>query len=113
MITTVTRSASSDVTYTVAPFRSGGSRHRLAAVQGGAGGKGTNVPTGAGDAAVAAPGVGPAANTPWPERIRRAVALPAAAVKAPPAGDFDDCPHPDPLPGRTITPDRRGVRPGP
>ncbi|MFD3928811.1 1-phosphofructokinase family hexose kinase [Streptomyces sp. NPDC058614] len=46
-------------------------------------------PTGAGDAAVAALSAGLAQNTPWPDRLRRAVAVSAAAVRAPLAGDFD------------------------
>jgi len=46
-------------------------------------------PTGAGDAAVAALSAGLAAGTPWPERLRQAVAVSAAAVLAPLAGDFD------------------------
>ncbi|MFJ4621816.1 1-phosphofructokinase family hexose kinase [Streptomyces sp. NPDC088812] len=46
-------------------------------------------PTGAGDAAVAALAAGLADRTPWPERLRAAVALSAAAVRAPLAGDFD------------------------
>jgi tagatose 6-phosphate kinase len=46
-------------------------------------------PTGAGDAAVAALSAGIADGTPWPERLREAVALSAAAVAAPLAGDVD------------------------
>jgi tagatose 6-phosphate kinase len=46
-------------------------------------------PTGAGDACVAALAAGLAAGTPWPERLREAVALSAAAVTCPVAGDFD------------------------
>ncbi|MFC1435555.1 1-phosphofructokinase family hexose kinase [Streptacidiphilus sp. N1-3] len=46
-------------------------------------------PTGAGDAAVAALTAGLVAGTPWPERLRRAVALSAAAVLSPLAGGFD------------------------
>ncbi|MGV9852104.1 1-phosphofructokinase family hexose kinase [Streptomyces sp. NPDC003442] len=46
-------------------------------------------PTGAGDAAVAALTLGLVARTPWPERLAEAVALSAAAVAAPLAGDFD------------------------
>ncbi|GJF34610.1 sugar kinase [Kitasatospora sp. NE20-6] len=44
-------------------------------------------PTGAGDAAVAALACGLALGTPWPERLRQAVALSAAAVASPLAGD--------------------------
>lgn len=46
-------------------------------------------PTGAGDAAVAALTVGLVTGTPWPERLRQAVALSAAAVLAPLAGEVD------------------------
>jgi 1-phosphofructokinase family hexose kinase len=55
-------------------------------------GPGTTVagnPTGAGDAAVAALARGLAAGDPWPERLRDAVALSAAAVLHPLAGGFD------------------------
>ncbi|WP_327087643.1 1-phosphofructokinase family hexose kinase [Nonomuraea sp. NBC_01738] len=46
-------------------------------------------PTGAGDALVAGLALGLVERTPWPERLRRAAALGAAAVAAPVAGDFD------------------------
>jgi tagatose 6-phosphate kinase len=46
-------------------------------------------PTGAGDACVAALAAGLAAGTPWPELVREAVALSAAAVLSPVAGDVD------------------------
>ncbi|MFC1415218.1 1-phosphofructokinase family hexose kinase [Streptacidiphilus cavernicola] len=46
-------------------------------------------PTGAGDACVAALAVGMAEGSSWPDRLRDAVALSAAAVLAPIAGDFD------------------------
>ncbi|MGC0319087.1 1-phosphofructokinase family hexose kinase [Kitasatospora acidiphila] len=46
-------------------------------------------PTGAGDAAVAALTVGLVAGAAWPERLADAVALSAATVAAPLAGDFD------------------------
>ncbi len=46
-------------------------------------------PTGAGDAAVAALAAGLIAGQPWPERLRHAVALSAATVHSPVAGDFD------------------------
>ncbi|MFJ2579420.1 1-phosphofructokinase family hexose kinase [Kitasatospora aureofaciens] len=46
-------------------------------------------PTGAGDAAVAALALGLVDGTPWPDRLAEAVALSAAAVTAPLAGDFD------------------------
>ncbi|MFF3110998.1 1-phosphofructokinase family hexose kinase [Kitasatospora sp. NPDC057904] len=50
-------------------------------------------PTGAGDAAVAALALGLVSHTPWPLRLTRAVALSAAAVAAPLAGDFDPAVH--------------------
>jgi tagatose 6-phosphate kinase len=53
----------------------------------------TGNPTGAGDAAVAALTVGLVADTPWPDRLAEAVALSAAAVAAPLAGDFDPDVH--------------------
>lgn len=46
-------------------------------------------PTGAGDACVAALAVGLATGTPWPELLADAVALSAAAVACPLAGDID------------------------
>jgi tagatose 6-phosphate kinase len=46
-------------------------------------------PTGAGDAALAALAVGVASGQPWPRRLIHAVALSAAAVRAPMAGSFD------------------------
>ncbi|MER5422494.1 1-phosphofructokinase family hexose kinase [Streptosporangium roseum] len=46
-------------------------------------------PTGAGDALVAGLALGLVEGMPWPERLRRAAALGAAAVAAPVAGDFD------------------------
>ncbi|MCX4750406.1 1-phosphofructokinase family hexose kinase [Kitasatospora sp. NBC_01287] len=46
-------------------------------------------PTGAGDACVAALAAGLATGAPWPELLREAVALSAAAVPCPMAGDFD------------------------
>ncbi|MGI8330284.1 1-phosphofructokinase family hexose kinase [Actinomadura scrupuli] len=49
----------------------------------------TGNPTGAGDAAVAALARGLATGSPWPERLTDAVALSAAAVAAPLAGDVD------------------------
>ncbi|MEU1283332.1 1-phosphofructokinase family hexose kinase [Kitasatospora sp. NPDC005856] len=50
-------------------------------------------PTGAGDAAVAALTLGLATGAPWPGRLAEAVALSAAAVAAPLAGDFDPDVH--------------------
>jgi tagatose 6-phosphate kinase len=46
-------------------------------------------PTGAGDSVVAAIAAGIAAGTPWPQRLADAVALSAATVLAPRAGQFD------------------------
>ncbi|MEU3597413.1 1-phosphofructokinase family hexose kinase [Streptomyces sp. NPDC006798] len=46
-------------------------------------------PTGAGDSAVAALLAGLVDGVPWPERLVRAVALSAATVLAPAAGEFD------------------------
>ncbi|GAA1141735.1 tagatose 6-phosphate kinase [Kitasatospora gansuensis] len=46
-------------------------------------------PTGAGDAAVAALAIGLLHGTPWPDRLRQAVALSAATVLTPQAGHFD------------------------
>jgi tagatose 6-phosphate kinase len=46
-------------------------------------------PTGAGDAAAAALVAGAVAGTPWPDRLRDAVALSAAAVAQPTAGSVD------------------------
>jgi tagatose 6-phosphate kinase len=46
-------------------------------------------PTGAGDAAAAAPVAGAVAGAPWPDRLRDAVALSAAAVIQPTAGSVD------------------------
>jgi tagatose 6-phosphate kinase len=58
-------------------------------------------PTGAGDAVVAALTAGLVAGQPWPERLAEAVALSAAAVRAPVAGDVD---------GATYAAVRDGVR---
>jgi tagatose 6-phosphate kinase len=46
-------------------------------------------PTGAGDSAVAGLLSGLAEHLPWPDRLTRAVALSAATVLAPVAGEFD------------------------
>ncbi|NRQ33257.1 1-phosphofructokinase family hexose kinase [Nonomuraea sp. NN258] len=46
-------------------------------------------PTGAGDSLVAGLALGLVESLPWPERLRQAAALGAAAVAAPVAGDFD------------------------
>ncbi|GAA2251068.1 MULTISPECIES: 1-phosphofructokinase family hexose kinase [Kitasatospora] len=50
-------------------------------------------PTGAGDAAVAALTLGLVAGAPWPDLLAEAVALSAAAVAAPLAGEFDPAVH--------------------
>ena len=47
-------------------------------------------PTGAGDSAVAGLLSGLAEGLPWPDRLARAVALSAATVRAPVAGEFDE-----------------------
>ncbi|KAA2254095.1 1-phosphofructokinase family hexose kinase [Solihabitans fulvus] len=47
-------------------------------------------PTGAGDAGVAALAAGALAGSPWPDRLREAVALSAATVAHPQAGSFDE-----------------------
>jgi tagatose 6-phosphate kinase len=46
-------------------------------------------PTGAGDSAVAGLLSGLVEQLPWPDRLARAVALSAATVLAPVAGEFD------------------------
>ncbi|MGW4564522.1 1-phosphofructokinase family hexose kinase [Streptomyces sp. NPDC004561] len=46
-------------------------------------------PTGAGDSAVAALLSGVVTQLPWPDRLSRAIALSAATVRAPAAGEFD------------------------
>ncbi|MEU6852400.1 PfkB family carbohydrate kinase, partial [Actinacidiphila alni] len=46
-------------------------------------------PTGAGDSAVAGLLSGLAEGLPWPDRLARAVALSAATVAAPAAGEYD------------------------
>ncbi|MFI8854104.1 1-phosphofructokinase family hexose kinase [Streptomyces sp. NPDC053499] len=47
-------------------------------------------PTGAGDSAVAGLLSGLAEDLPWPDRLARAVALSAATVRSPVAGEFDE-----------------------
>ncbi|MDO3705130.1 1-phosphofructokinase family hexose kinase [Micromonospora sp. C28SCA-DRY-2] len=65
-------------------------------------------PTGAGDSVVAAIAAGIHTGTPWPHRLAEAVALSAATVRAPRAGQFDaDTYHrlaPRPAGTRTPTP---------
>ncbi|MFF1511484.1 1-phosphofructokinase family hexose kinase [Streptomyces sp. NPDC058326] len=55
-------------------------------------------PTGAGDSVVAALLSGLADGTPWPERLARAVALSAATVLSPVAGEFDPTAYEELLP---------------
>lgn len=55
-------------------------------------------PTGAGDSAVAGLLSGLAEGLPWPDRLARAVALSAATVAAPVAGEFDPATYEDLLP---------------
>ncbi len=55
----------------------------------------TGNPTGAGDSAVAGLISGLVERLPWPERLARAVALSAATVRAPTAGEFDEEVHRD------------------
>lgn len=61
-------------------------------------------PTGAGDAAVAALTLGLIQGAPWPDRLTEAVALSAAAVAAPLAGDFDPTTHRRLLEAITVEP---------
>ncbi|MET7682617.1 1-phosphofructokinase family hexose kinase [Streptomyces sp. NPDC005423] len=66
-------------------------------------------PTGAGDSAVAGLVSGLVEQLPWPERLSRAVALSAATVHSPVAGEFDRAAYEE-LAGRvTVT---GGARPG-
>ncbi|WP_330175121.1 1-phosphofructokinase family hexose kinase [Streptomyces sp. NBC_01498] len=60
-------------------------------------------PTGAGDSAVAGLLSGYVERLPWPERLARAVALSAATVLAPVAGEFDRRAYADLLPGVVVT----------
>ena len=55
-------------------------------------------PTGAGDSAVAGLVSGLVEGLPWPQRLARAVALSAATVLAPAAGEFDRSAYTDLLP---------------
>jgi tagatose 6-phosphate kinase len=52
-------------------------------------------PTGAGDSAVAGLLSGYVEDLPWPDRLARAVALSAATVLAPVAGEFDRAAYED------------------
>ncbi|MEV4948287.1 1-phosphofructokinase family hexose kinase [Streptomyces sp. NPDC053755] len=60
-------------------------------------------PTGAGDSAVAGLLSGLADALPWPDRLARAVALSAATVLSPVAGEFDRAAYEDLLPRVTVT----------
>lgn len=64
----------------------------------------TGNPTGAGDSAVAGLLSGHAEQLPWPDRLARAVALSAATVVAPVAGEFDAATYADLV--AKITPER-------
>ncbi|MYT32692.1 MULTISPECIES: 1-phosphofructokinase family hexose kinase [unclassified Streptomyces] len=66
-------------------------------------------PTGAGDSAVAGLLSGLVEDLPWPDRLRRAVALSAATVRSPTAGDFDPTTYKDLLPQVTVTERPRGT----
>ncbi|MGR6924028.1 1-phosphofructokinase family hexose kinase [[Actinomadura] parvosata] len=60
-------------------------------------------PTGAGDSLVAGLALGLVEPAPWPDRLRRAAALGAAAVATPVAGEFDPEVYADIHPQITIT----------
>ncbi|MFD5697617.1 1-phosphofructokinase family hexose kinase [Streptomyces lasiicapitis] len=60
-------------------------------------------PTGAGDSAVAGLLSGLVRHLSWPDRLSRAVALSAATVAAPAAGEFDAAVYEDVLPKVTVT----------
>ncbi|WP_406158479.1 1-phosphofructokinase family hexose kinase [Streptomyces canus] len=60
-------------------------------------------PTGAGDAAVAGLLTGLLDQLPWPDRLTRAVALAAATVRSPTAGDFDGAAYEKLLAGVSVT----------
>ncbi len=62
-------------------------------------------PTGAGDSAVAGLLSGLVERLPWPDRLARAVALSAATVLAPTAGDFDREAYEGLLDRVTVTPE--------
>ncbi|MFH8614739.1 1-phosphofructokinase family hexose kinase [Streptomyces sp. NPDC017979] len=59
-------------------------------------------PTGAGDSTVAALLAGLVDGVPWPQRVARAVALSAATVLAPAAGEFDAAAYEQLLPRVTV-----------
>lgn len=60
-------------------------------------------PTGAGDSAVAGLLSGLLEQLPWPDRLSRAVALSAATVRAPAAGEFDPAAYDKLLPHVSVT----------
>lgn len=62
-------------------------------------------PTGAGDSAVAGLLSGLVEGLPWPDRLARAVALSAATVRAPAAGEFDRTTYEELLERVTVTGD--------
>ncbi|MDP9682572.1 1-phosphofructokinase family hexose kinase [Streptomyces griseoviridis] len=62
-------------------------------------------PTGAGDSAVAGLLSGLAERLPWPDRLARAVALSAATVLAPVAGEFDRAAYEEVLTRVTVLPE--------
>ncbi|MFJ4771386.1 1-phosphofructokinase family hexose kinase [Streptomyces uncialis] len=62
-------------------------------------------PTGAGDSAVAGLLSGLVSDEPWPVRLARAVALSAATVRAPVAGEFDARAYAEYLEQAEVTPD--------
>ncbi|TDD86187.1 1-phosphofructokinase [Actinomadura darangshiensis] len=69
-------------------------------------------PTGAGDALVAGLAAGIADGLPWPDRLRRAVALAAGAVRSPVAGEIDASAVPSFLPHVTLrTEENHAARP--
>ncbi|MGK5730328.1 1-phosphofructokinase family hexose kinase [Streptomyces sp. URMC 124] len=63
----------------------------------------TGNPTGAGDSAAAGLLSALLEGLPWPDRLTRAVALAAATVKAPTAGEFDPATYEDVLPKVKVT----------
>lgn len=62
-------------------------------------------PTGAGDSAVAGLLSGLVERLPWPDRLTRAIALSAATVAAPVAGEFDRATYENLRPRITVTPE--------
>ncbi|URM94067.1 1-phosphofructokinase family hexose kinase [Actinomadura madurae] len=69
-------------------------------------------PTGAGDALVAGLAAGIADGLPWPDRLRRAVALAACAVRSPVAGEIDAAEIPALIPHVTLrTEENHAARP--